>query len=151
MKDFSPDMIRNVGLIGHGGVGKTSLAEAMLFSMGATNRLGKVDDGTTISDYHPDEIERKISISTTLLHGEWREWKINILDMPGYSDFVGDAKGALRVTDLAVSIISCVEGLEVGTEQFIEFADEYSTPRMFYVNRLDSEHANFNKTLENLQ
>lgn len=151
MKDFLPDMIRNVGLIGHGGVGKTSLAEAMLFSMGATNRLGKVDDGTTISDYHPDEIERKISISTTLLHGEWKEWKINILDMPGYSDFVGDAKGALRVTDLAISVISGVEGLEVGTEQFIEFVDEYGTSRMFFINRLDNEHANFNNALDNLQ
>ena len=92
MKDFAGDKIRNVGLVGHGGVGKTSLAEALLFSMGESNRIGKIDDGSTISDYHPDEIERKISISTSMLHGEWKEWKINILDTPGYSDFIGDTK-----------------------------------------------------------
>jgi len=151
VKDYSTDLIRNVGLIGHGGVGKTSLAEAMLFSIGSTNRLGNVDDGTTISDYHPDEIERKISISTSLLHGEYKEWKMNILDMPGYSDFIGETKGALRVTDFGICVVSAVEGLEVGAEQVIEFGDEYGTPRLFYINRMDNEHANFHKTLETLQ
>ena len=145
MKVFSVDKIRNAGLIGHGGVGKTSLAEAMLFNMGETNRIGKVDDGSTVSDYHPDEIERKISISTSLLHGIWKDWKINLLDTPGYSDFIGDAKCALRVTDLAVTVLSAVDGVEVGTEQVLEFAQEFNIPRMFFVNRMDNEHADFDK------
>jgi len=116
VKEYSGDKIRNIGLVGHGGVGKTSLAEVFLFNMGETNRIGKIDDGTTVSDYHPDEIERKISISTSMLHGEWKEGKINILDSPGYSDFIGETKGALSVVDLAVVVLSGVEGVEVGTE-----------------------------------
>jgi len=151
VKDFAGDKIRNVGLVGHGGVGKTSLAEALIFSMGESNRIGKIDDGSTISDYHPDEIERKISISTSMLHGEWKEWKINILDTPGYSDFIGDTKGALSVTDMAVAVLSAIEGVEVGTEQVIEFADEYEIPRLFFINRLDNEHANFEKALKSVQ
>ncbi len=151
MKEFTVNRIRNVGLVGHGGVGKTSLAEALLYGMGGTNRLGKVDTGSTISDYHPDEIERKISISTSLLHGEWKDCKINILDAPGYSDFIGDTKAALRVTDLAVVVISAVEGVEVGTEQVVEFADEYGIPRLFYINRMDNEHADFDKAIQSVQ
>ena len=151
MKEFTVDKIRNIGLIGHGGVGKTSLAEALLYTMGETNRIGKVDDGSTISDYHPDEIERKISISTSLLHGVWDDCKINILDTPGYSDFIGETKGALRVTDFAIVVLNAVEGLEVGTEQVIEFADEYEVPRLFFINRLDNEHANFDQVLGSMQ
>jgi elongation factor G len=151
VKDFTVDKIRNIALIGHGGVGKTSLAETLLFNMGETNRIGKVDDGSTVSDYHPDEIERKISISSSLLHGEWKSWKINILDTPGYSDFIGDTKGMLRVADLAVVVVNAVEGVEVGTEQVVEFADEYGIPILFFINRLDNEHANFDKTLSSIQ
>ena len=151
MKDFTMDKIRNVTLVGHGSVGKTSLAEALLYCMGEINRIGKVDEGSTISDYQPDEIERKISIGTSLLHGEWKDWKMNILDTPGYSDFIGDTKGTLQVTDLAAVVLSGTEGVEVGTEQVIEFADEYSTPRLFFVNRIDNEHADFDKTLQSTQ
>ena len=147
MKEFTVDKIRNIALIGHGGVGKTTLGEALLYSMGETNRMGKIDDGSTVSDYHPDEIERKISIGTSLLHGEWKDWKLNVLDTPGYSDFIGDTKGTLRVADLALVVLSGVEGVEVGTEQVIEFADEYKIPRLFFVNRMDSEHADFDKVL----
>ncbi len=151
MKDFKVENIRNIALIGHGGVGKTSLSEALLYKMGETNRIGKVDDGTTVSDYHSDEIERKISITTTLMHGVWKEWKINILDSPGYSDFIGDTKGTLSVVDLAVVVINSVEGIEVGTEQVIEFADEYGVPRIFFMNRLDNEHADFDQALSSAQ
>ena len=151
MKEYASEKIRNLGLIGHGGAGKTSLAEALLFTMGETNRLGKVVDGSTVSDYHPDEIERKHSISTSLLHGEWKECKINLLDMPGYSDFLGDTKGSLSVVDLAVVVLNAVTGIEVGTEQVIEYADEYKTPRLFFINRLDAEHSNFDAVLKSLQ
>lgn len=148
MKEYTVDQIRNLALIGHGGVGKTSLAEALLYSMGELNRIGTVDDGNTTSDYHPDEIERKISISTSLLHGGWKDWKLNILDTPGYSDFIGDTKGSMRVADLAVTVISAVDGVEVGTEQVLGFADEYKIPRLFFINRLDNEHADFEKVLK---
>ena len=151
MKEFAVDRVRNAVLVGHGGVGKTSLAEGLLFSMGEVNRLGKVDEGSTISDYHPDEIERKISISSSLLHGEWKEFKVNVIDTPGYSDFLGDTKGSMRVADLAVVLVNAVEGLEVGTEQVIEFADEYSVSRLVFVNRMDNEHADFDKVLVSLQ
>src|SRR4030066_1308648 len=116
MKDYTPDHIRNVGLIGHGGAGKTSLTEAMLFSAGSTTRLGRVEEGNTLSDYHPDEIERQISINTSLLFCEWKTHKINILDTPGYTDFTGEVKACLRVTDTGVLMLKAVEGVEVGTE-----------------------------------
>ena len=151
MKEFTGDKIRNLALIGHGGVGKTTLTEALLYSMGETNRMGTIDDGSTLSDYHPDEIERKISISTSLLHGEWKDWKINVLDTPGYSDFIGDTKGSLRVADIAVVVISGVDGMEVGTAQVIEFADEYGIPRIFFINRLNNEHAGFDKVVSSAQ
>ncbi len=147
MKEFTSDKIRNIGIVGHGGVGKTSLSEALLFNMGEVTRIGKVDDGTTVSDYHQDEIERKISISTSLLHGVWKELKINILDTPGYSDFIGSTKSAMAAVDVAVAVLSAVEGVEVGTEQVIEFADEYRIPRLFMINRMDNEHADFNSAL----
>lgn len=151
MKEYTSDKIRNIGLIGHGGSGKTSMGEAMLFTMGETNRLGKVSDGSTVSDYHPDEIERKNSINTSVLHGEWKDHKFNILDLPGYSDFLGDTKGSLSVADLAVILINGVSGVEVGTEQVMEFADDYKTPRMFFINRIDAEHANFENVLKSIQ
>ncbi|HDK36481.1 MAG TPA: elongation factor G, partial [Bacteroidetes bacterium] len=122
MKDYSMGKLRNVGLISHGGVGKTSLAEAMLFNAGETNRLGKVEDGTTVSDCHDDEIARKISINTSLLHYEWKHHKVNLLDTPGYSDFLGEVRGALRVVETGVVLINAVSGVEVGTEQVWEFA-----------------------------
>ncbi|HDQ45054.1 MAG TPA: elongation factor G [bacterium] len=147
MKEYASELIRNIGLFGHGGTGKTALAEALLYTMGVTNRLGKVDDGSTLSDYHPDEIARKISIGTSILHGEWQDWKFNILDVPGYSDFIGEAKGALRVVDLAVLVLNGVQGVEVGTETIAEFAEGDEVPLLFFVNRMDAEHADFDKVL----
>jgi len=145
VKEYTVDQIRNVGLISHGGVGKTSLAEAIAFTAGETNRIGTVDDGTTISDYHQDEIDRKISISTSLLNLDWKNCKVNILDTPGYSDFVGEVIGALRVCDASLVLVNAVSGFEVGTESMVELAVKNNIPRIFFINRLDKEHADFSK------
>src|SRR5262245_28367578 len=114
MREYTTDRIRNIGLIGHGGAGKTSLSEAILFAAGATTRHGRVEDGNTLSDYHPDEIERRISINASLLVCEWKSEKINILDTPGYLDFTGEVKACLRVSDIAVIVLKSFEGVEVG-------------------------------------
>ncbi len=148
MKEYTVEQIRNVGLISHGDVGKTSLAEAIAFTAGESNRIGTVDDGSTISDYNHDEIERKISISTSMLHMDWKNHKINVMDTPGYSDFVGEVIGAMRVSDAAIVLLNGVSGIEVGTESVYRIAEKNEIPRMFFVNRLDKEHANFAKVYD---
>ncbi|MBI5470961.1 MAG: elongation factor G [Ignavibacteriae bacterium] len=148
MKEYTPDHIRNVALIGHGGAGKTSLAEAVLFSAGMTTRLGKVEEGNTISDYHPDEVERQISINTSLLVCEYKATKINILDTPGYSDFTGEVKSALRVADTAFVVVKAVEGIEVGTEIVGKYTNEFRNGVVFVVNKLDHENADFEKVVQ---
>lgn len=148
MKEYSVDKIRNIGLVAHGSVGKTSLSEAMLFSAGKTNRIGSIEEGTTVSDYNSDEISRKISISSSLLNCEWKSHKINIVDMPGYTDFIGEVKGSLRAVDTALVLLSAQTGVEVGTELAYKIIEEYQLPRIFYITRLDKEHANFENTLE---
>lgn len=147
MKEFTSEHIRNISLIGHGQSGKTSFSEALLFTAGATNRIGKVEDANTISDFQPDEIERKISISTSMLHCEWKNNKINILDTPGYSDFTGEVKCALSVTDTALIFLKAFEGVEVGTEIVWEYTKEYKNAAIFLVNKLDNENADFEKTV----
>ena len=151
VSDIGIDKIRNVGLISHGGVGKTSLAEALAFTAGVTNRLGKVDEGQTISDFHPDEITRKISIITSLLNFDWKGHKINLLDTPGYSDFLGEVIGALTVVETSVVLISAVSGIEVGTEQVMKSADEAGVSKIFFVNRMNNENTNYNEVLASLQ
>lgn len=143
MKDFKIDQIRNVGVVGHGGVGKTSLVEAMLYAAKVTTRLGRVDDGTSLSDYSDDEMERKISIGASLLHLEWKNHKINMVDMPGYQDFIGEVVGGLRVTETALILLSAQSGVEVGTEQVWNIAENYKLARIFFINRMDKEHADF--------
>ncbi|MBL7075212.1 elongation factor G [candidate division KSB1 bacterium] len=147
MKEYSADLIRNIGFIAHAEVGKTSLAEAILFAAGETTRLGSVEEGNTISDCGPDEIKRKISISTSLLHCEWKKHKINLLDTPGYSDFIGEVKGALRVVDTGLVLLSGLTGVEVMTEQVWGFAKEYGISRFIFINKLDKEHAAFDQAL----
>ena len=151
MKDFKTEDIRNVALVGHGSTGKTSLAEAMLFSSGAIGRLGRVDEGTTVSDFDPDENKRKISINLSLLPCEWKGKKLNIIDTPGYADFVGEMKTGLRAADAAIVVVCAASGVEVGTEHSWAFADERSLPRMVVVNRMDRENADFFQTLSRLQ
>jgi elongation factor G len=148
MKEFTPDHIRNLALIGHGGAGKTSAAEAVLFSAGSTTRLGRVEEGNTLSDYHPDEIERQISINASLLFCEWKSHKINILDTPGYTDFTGEVKASLRVADTAVVLLKAVEGAEVGTEIVWKYTTEFGNAAVFVVNKLDQENADFEKALQ---
>ncbi len=147
MKEYSPDHVRNVGLIGHGGAGKTSLAEALLHSAGSTTRLGKVEEGNTLSDYHPDEIERQISINASLLFCEWKGTKVNILDTPGYLDFTGEVKAALRVCDTAVVLLKAVEGAEVGTEIVGKYTAEFGNGVLYLVTKLDQENADFDKVV----
>ncbi len=151
MKVFPTENLRNIGLLGHAAVGKTSLAEAMLFSSGAVNRLGSIDDGSTTSDYHSEEISRKFSISTSLLHSVWKDHKVNIVDTPGYSDFVGEVYGAIRAIDAAVILASAVSGVEVGTENAFHLAKENNKPSLFFVNLCDREHADFGKAVDSLK
>jgi elongation factor G len=148
VKDFKIDEIRNVGMVGHGGVGKTSLVEAILYDVGVTTRLGRVDDGTTTSDYTDDEIQRKTSIGVALLHLEWRNHKVNLIDMPGYADFIGEVVGGLRVAETALILLSAQAGVEVGTEQVWNIAQKYNIARAFFVNKMEKEHADFEKTVK---
>ena len=151
MKVYEPSAIRNVAVVGHGGCGKTSLVSAMLFDMGAVTRLGRVDDGTTVTDFDPDEVERKISLQTAVAYGEWRKSKVNLLDAPGYANFVSEARSALRVADAALVVVDSVAGVEVQTERVWGYAADYEIPRIIVVNRMDRERASFLRTLDSLQ
>ena len=142
--------IRNVGVVGHGGVGKTSLVEAMLFAAGAVTRLGRVDDGSTTTDFDPDEIKRKISINTSIAYCDVKGHRINLVDTPGYGDFIADARAALRVVEAALVVVDAVAGVQVQTEKVWRFCGEFELPRAIVVNRLDRERSDFFRTLESL-
>ncbi|PYP89913.1 MAG: elongation factor G [Blastocatellia bacterium AA13] len=145
MKVYGTKEIRNVGIVGHGDAGKTTLVAAMLFDAGATNRLGRVDEGTTVTDFDEDEISRKITIHSSLAHCEWNGAKINILDTPGYAAFILDAKAALRVCDCAIVVVDAVNGVEVQTEKGWSYAEEFGLPRIIVINKMDRERADFNQ------
>lgn len=149
MKVYPTSKIRNIALVGHGGTGKTSLAEAMLFNTGATKRMGRVDDGNTVTDYLPEEIKRKITISTSLAPCEYRDHKINLLDTPGYSDFYFEVMGTLRVVDSMVVLLSATAGVEVQTE--IVWQDYPDIPKLAFINKMDRENADFYKVLKEMQ
>ena len=150
MKVYRTDEIRNVVLLGHGGSGKTSLAEAMAYVSGATNRMGKITDGNTISDFDKEEQKREFSISTSLIPIEWEKAKINILDTPGYFDFVGEVEEAVSAADAAVIVVSGKAGVEVGTEKAWELCDKYKLPRMVYVTEMDVDDASFLQVVQDL-
>ena len=150
MKVYRTDEIRNVVLLGHGGSGKTSLAEAMAYVSGATNRMGKITDGNTISDFDKEEQKREFSISTSLIPIEWEKAKINILDTPGYFDFVGEVEEAVSAADAAVIVVSGKAGVEVGTEKAWELCDKYKLPRMIYVTEMDVDHASIRQVVQDL-
>jgi elongation factor G len=150
MKAYPPAKIRNVALVGHGGSGKTTLTEALLLCAGAITRLGRVEDGTTVSDFEPEEHSHHMSISTSLAALEWKGHKVNVLDCPGYADFTADALAALTVADLAVFVVSAVDGVEVQTEIVWKAASEVGIPRLIFVNKLDRERADFSQVLQQL-
>jgi len=143
--------IRNVVLLSHQGAGKTSLTESMLFNSGAIQRLGSVEDGTTTSDYDPLEVERQMGINLSLIPIEWQGVKLNLIDTPGYADFIGEVRSGLRVTEGAVVVVCAASGVEVGTERMWGDAEEVNLPRLIFVNKMDRDNANFLSTLEGIQ
>lgn len=151
MKQYPAERIRNIGLFSHGGAGKTSLVEAFLLVSGGTNRLGRIEDGSTTSDFDPDEIKRAMSISTSVIPIEWEDHKINVLDVPGYADFIGEAHAAIRVVDGAVILIDSSAGVEVGTERLWNMCDERKLPRLIFANKMNRENADFERTLESVR
>lgn len=151
MKVYPSEKIRNVALVGHSGAGKTTLAEALLYRAGTVTRVGKVEDGNTVTDFDPEEHERGHSVSLALAPIEWKGHKINIIDTPGYADFVADVYAALHVVDLAVFVVSAVDGVEVGTERAWRIAEEMGVPRMVFINKLDKDEASFDNTLASLR
>ena len=146
MKEYTTEFLRNIALVSHGGAGKTMLAEAFLHATKATTRLGKIEDGTTASDYDDEEHRRKISIYTSVLPIEHRDHKINVLDAPGYTDFVGEIVSALSAADGAVVLVDAVSGIEVGTEIAWRYAEQFNLPRFFVINKMDRDNANFEQT-----
>ena len=151
MNVYEGKNIRNVGIVGHGGSGKTSLISAILFDTGAVNRLGRVDDGNAPTDYDEDEIERKITIASKLAFCEWNKNKINMLDTPGFGNFIQEARGALRVADAAIVVVDAVSGVMVQTERAWGYAEEFQLPRLIVVNRMDRDTASFERSLESIQ
>jgi elongation factor G len=155
MPDYKSEQIRNITIIGHGGCGKTILAEGILHSAGVTNRFGKVEEGNTVSDYHKDEIEKQMSINSSLLNCFWKnangdKIKFNIIDTPGFMDFVGEVKSSLRVTETALMVVDSFKGIEVGTEACFKHTKEYNNNIAFVINKLDTENATFEGTVEQL-
>jgi elongation factor G len=151
MKVYDAHSLRNVALVGHAGAGKTQLLSALLFDAGAVNRLGRVDDGTTVTDYDEEEIARKHTLSSSLAYVEWNKTKINLIDTPGMANFLSEARAALRVADAALVVVDAVAGVEVSTEKVWAIAEELEVPRLVVLNRLDRERASMDRSLESLR
>ena len=151
MVNFDTEKIRNFAVIAHGGAGKTSLVEAMLFNANVTTRMGRVEDGNTVTDYEPEEISRKISISSAVAFCDWKGYRINVIDTPGYINFIEDTRGCLSVVDGAVVIISALSGVKAETEKIWQYACKYELPRLVFVNKLDRENANFEMAIGEIE
>ena len=151
MNVYTTDKIRNVVLLGHGGAGKTSLVEAMAYLSGITNRMGKISDGNTISDYDKEETKRLFSINTSVVPIIWDDVKINILDTPGYFDFVGEVEEAVSAADAAIIVVSGKNGIEVGTKKAWEICEKYKVPRMVFVTDMDIDNASYRQVVTDLQ
>lgn len=151
MKVYNADSIRNIAVVGHGGDGKTTLVEAMLFNAGATERRGRVEDGNTATDYDPEEIKRHISLTTALAPIEWKNTKVNLIDAPGFFDFVGETTQAYYMADSALVLVNAFSGVGVGAEKAFQYCKNAGKPMAILVNQMDKEHASFEKTLEQLR
>ncbi len=151
MKEYTTEFIRNIALVSHGSGGKTMLTEAFLHTSGGITRLGKIDDGSTVSDFEDEEIRRKLSLSTSVVPVEYKDHKINVLDTPGYTDFIGEVISALRVADGAIILVDSVSGLEVGTEIAWGYCDTFKLPRFILINKMDRDNADFKKALATVQ
>jgi len=151
MKDYASEFIRNVAVAGHGKTGKTSLLDACIFNTGVAKRLGKVDDGTSLLDFEPEETKRKMTITDSLAVTEWKNYKINFIDTPGYPDFVGEVMGAMKAADAALIIVAANAGVEVETEKAWALAESLKLPRAIFINKMDREHADFHKTLDDIK
>nr|WP_092067492.1 elongation factor G [Dendrosporobacter quercicolus]NSL46619.1 elongation factor G [Dendrosporobacter quercicolus DSM 1736]SDL57607.1 elongation factor G [Dendrosporobacter quercicolus] len=151
MKEYRSSNLRNVAIAAHGGAGKTSLTEALLFNSGNINRLGRVDDGTTITDFEPEEVRRKVTISAALAPCEWRDHKLNFVDTPGYADFVAEVKGVLRAVDSVIITVCAAAGVEVETEKVWRYSEELALPRLVFVNKMDRENADFRAVLKRMR
>jgi elongation factor G len=151
MAKYDTAKLRNLGIVAHGGAGKTSLTEAILFNTGMVDRLGRVDDGTSTMDYEPEEIKRKISISSALHHCEWNGHTVHIVDTPGYGNFIADTRSCMRALGGAVVILSAISGVKVQTEEVWEWANEFELPRIAFVNKMDREHANFFRAIDDME
>ncbi|MDD7004158.1 MAG: GTP-binding protein, partial [Clostridiales bacterium] len=150
MKNYTAANIRNIGVFGHGGEGKTTLTEAMLFNAGLLERLGKVENGTTTTDYDPEEVKRTISINCALAPYEWKDVKVNIIDAPGFFDFYGEVTAAMAMADSALIVVGAVSGPVVGTEKAMDMCKKSGKARMIVVNQMDRENANFDKVMNEL-
>src|SRR5688572_17456341 len=151
MKVYDAQSLRNVALVGHSGAGKTQLLSTLLFDAGAVNRFGRVDDGTSVTDYDDEEIARKHTLSASLAYAEWNKHKINFIDTPGMANFLSDARAALRVSDAAMVVVDAVAGCQVSTEKVWAIADELEMPRIVVLNRVDRERASLDRALESLR
>src|SRR6187200_2392832 len=150
MKVYDAGSIRNVAVVGHGGCGKTQLVSTLLFAAGAVNRIGRVDEGTTVTDFDDEEIARKHTLSSSLAYAEWQQSKINVIDAPGFANFLSDARSALRVAEAAAVVVDAVAGVEVQTEKLWAEAAALNLPRIVVVNRLERDRASLERTLESL-
>ena len=143
--------LRSIGIIAHGGAGKTTLAEAILFDSGSIDRLGKVDEGTCTMDFEPEEIKRNISISSSFHHYQWKKYKVNIIDTPGDDNFLNDARMCLQAADGVVIVIDAIDGVKAQTEKIWRFVDKFNLPRIVFINKMDRERADFYKVLQDIQ
>lgn len=150
MNEYTTEQIRNIALVGHSGTGKTSLTEALAYTLKVTDRLGNVEEANTLSDYDQEEAKRHISINTSLIPLECKGHKLNLFDTPGYRDFVGETKNAVRVADGLLIVLDATAGVEVGTELAWDYADEYEVPRAFFINKLDKERADFDAVVASI-
>ncbi|MBI3600694.1 MAG: GTP-binding protein, partial [Nitrospinae bacterium] len=151
MKEYKTENIRNIGIVAHGGAGKTSLAEALLFDSKAIDKLGKTLDGSTVMDYDPDEIEKKITLSSAVAFCEWKNHKINIIDTPGYQNFIADTQGCMRVMDGVVVIVSAISGVKLETEKVWGWADDLDIPKIVFVNKMDQERASYVRAFDDIK